>query len=230
MTQKILMIDDDRNICKVTGAYLQRAGFDVEFAYDGEEALQLFHQKKVDVVLLDLMLPKIDGLVVCQKIRKESNVPIIMVTAKGQTVDKIDGLQIGADDYIVKPFDPNELVARIHAILRRTNRIIDENKCVIRLGELEINTSTYSISVNGANIKLPRKEYELLVFLVKYPNRVFTREELIDKIWGWDFVGEDRVIDLYIKRLRSKLLVEKDLSFSIETIWGVGYKLEVATR
>jgi DNA-binding response OmpR family regulator len=229
MTTKIMMVDDDLNICKVTSIYLQKAGYEVVFAYDGEQALKLFDTTKVDAIILDLMLPKVDGMKVCEKIRQASTVPIIMLTAKGQTTDKIEGLQLGADDYIVKPFDPNELVARLHAVLRRTQNDKNSSADMITLGELEINTMTHTVTVNGNEIKLPKKEFELLLFLAKHPNRVFSRDELIEMIWGWDFEGEDRVVDLYIKRLRSKLSKTENQSIMIKTVWGVGYQLEASS-
>ncbi|CAG9608528.1 response regulator transcription factor [Pseudoneobacillus rhizosphaerae] len=230
MTIKIMMVDDDLNICKVTSIYLQKAGYEVVFAYDGEQALKLFEQIKVDAIILDLMLPIIDGMKVCETIRRASTVPIIMLTAKGQQTDKIEGLQLGADDYIVKPFDPNELIARLQAVLRRTQ--IDKkisSADLISIGELEINTMNHTVALNSHEIKLPKKEYELLLFLAKHPNRVFSRDELIEMIWGWDFEGEDRVVDLYIKRLRSKLSKAENQSISIKTVWGVGYQLEASS-
>jgi DNA-binding response OmpR family regulator len=228
-----MMVDDDLNICKVTSIYLQKAGFEVVFAYDGEEALHLFEKVKVDGVILDLMLPKVDGLKVCEEIRSNSSVPIIMLTAKGQMADKIEGLQLGADDYIVKPFDPNELIARLHAVLRRTSdypissRETSNSKELFVLGDLKINTKNHTVSLNSELVKLPKKEFELLLFLVKHPERVFSRDELIEHIWGWDFEGEDRVVDLYIKRLRTKLSKSENATITIKTVWGVGYQLEV---
>jgi DNA-binding response OmpR family regulator len=229
MTTKIMMVDDDLNICKVTSIYLQKAGYEVVFAYDGEQALQLFDNTKVDAIILDLMLPKVDGMEVCETIRQASTVPIIMLTAKGQTTDKIEGLQLGADDYIVKPFDPNELIARLQAVLRRTQSDKTSSTDLITIGELEINTMSHNVSLNGNEVKLPKKEFELLSFLAKHPNRVFSRDELIEMIWGWDFEGEDRVVDLYIKRLRSKLSKAENQSISIKTIWGIGYQLEASS-
>lgn len=224
-----MMVDDDLNICRVTSIYLQKAGYEVVFAYDGDQALKLFDTSKVDAIILDLMLPKVDGMKVCEKIRQASPVPIIMLTAKGQTTDKIDGLQLGADDYIVKPFDPNELIARLQAVLRRTQTDKVSNPELISIGELEINTMTHVVSLNGKDVKLPKKEFELLLFLAKHPNRVFSRDELIEMIWGWDFEGEDRVVDLYIKRLRSKLSKAENQSIMIKTVWGVGYQLEASS-
>lgn len=227
MPRKILLVDDDLNICKVTSLYLKKAGFDIVTAYDGEQALGQFEANKVDAIILDIMLPKLDGRKVCEKIRTISSVPIIMLTARGQVVDRIEGLQLGADDYIVKPFDPNELIARLQAVLRRTaSDAKDSSKERVVLGSLEINLHNHLVSVKGDEVKLPRKEFELLVFLAKHPNRVFTRDELIERIWGFDFDGEDRVIDLYIKRLRKKLSIEDNPSFTIKTVWGVGYQLE----
>jgi DNA-binding response OmpR family regulator len=228
MTTKIMMVDDDLNICKVTSIYLQKAGYEVVFAYDGEQALRLFEQTKVDAIILDLMLPIMDGRKVCETIRRVSTVPIIMLTAKGQQTDKIEGLQLGADDYIVKPFDPNELIARLQAVLRRTQPDKSSITDMLSIGELEINTMNHTVALNGHEIKLPKKEYELLLFLAKHPNRVFSRDELIEMIWGWDFEGEDRVVDLYIKRLRSKLSKAGNQTIAIKTVWGVGYQLEAS--
>jgi DNA-binding response OmpR family regulator len=240
MTKTIMFVDDDQNISRVTGIYLQKAGYQVQFATDGQEALRLFQTRPIDAIILDLMLPKLDGMSVCEKIRQKSNVPIIMLTAKGQTSDKIEGLKIGADDYMVKPFDPNELLARLEAVLRRTtdrqttqsntytqtNLLRPENEIII--GNLAINSETYTVTVDGQPIKFPKKEFELLQFLAKHPRRVFSRDDLIERIWGWDFDGEDRVIDLYIKRIRAKL---KKATVVIKTVWGVGYQLleEVST-
>lgn len=225
-----MMVDDDLNICKVTSIYLQKAGYEVVFAYDGEQALRLFEQIKVDAIILDLMLPIIDGMKVCETIRQASTVPIIMLTAKGQQTDKIEGLQLGADDYIVKPFDPNELIARLQAVLRRTQTDKKISSAdLISIGELEINTMNHTVTHNCHEIKLPKKEYDLLLFLAKHPNRVFSRDELIEMIWGWDFEGEDRVVDLYIKRLRSKLSKGEKQSITIKTVWGVGYQLEASS-
>jgi DNA-binding response OmpR family regulator len=230
MPRKILLVDDDLNICKVTSLYLKRAGFDIVTAYDGEQAIGQFQAHKVDAIILDIMLPKLDGRKVCEKIRTVSSVPIIMLTARGQVVDRIEGLQLGADDYIVKPFDPNELIARLQAVLRRTvPEEKDISKELVILGSLEINLHSHIVSINGDEVKLPRREFELLVFLAKHPNRVFTRDELIERIWGFDFDGEDRVIDLYIKRLRKKLSIEDTPSFAIKTVWGVGYQLEATS-
>lgn len=231
MTRKIMLVDDDPSISKVTSIYLKKAGFETEFAFDGEQALQLFEETSIDAIILDLMLPKIDGFKVCEEIRKVSSVPIIMLTAKSQTTDKIDGLGLGADDYMVKPFDPNELIARLHAVLRRTkaDHPLPSNKDLIVLGELQINTANFTVSVHGHFIKLPKKEFELLLFLAKHPNRVFTRDELIERIWGWDFEGEDRVVDLYIKRIRTKLTKEGNSKITIKTVWGIGYQLEASS-
>jgi DNA-binding response OmpR family regulator len=231
MNKKIMLVDDDLNICRVTSIYLKKAGYDIVLAHDGEEALQQFNQLKLDAIILDLMLPKLNGMEVCEKIRRISSVPVIMLTAKGQTSDKIEGLQLGADDYIVKPFDPNELIARLQAVLRRTIDLppTATREHVIVRGELEINPEAYTVLVHGQDVKLPRKEFELLVFLVKNPNRVFSRNELIERIWGWDFEGEDRVVDLYIKRLREKLTKAGIQSISIKTVWGVGYQLEASS-
>ncbi|RXT02367.1 response regulator transcription factor [Ammoniphilus sp. CFH 90114] len=229
MAHKILMVDDDQNICKATNMYLQKERYIVDFAQDGEEALALFHKTNYDLILLDLMLPKLDGWAVCRKIRKRSTVPIIMLTARGQGHEKVEGFQLGADDYIVKPFDPNELLARIKAVLRRTSQDTKISSAppsdVITLGNVEISPTSFTVKQNGQTLKVTKKEFELLLFLAQHPNRAFERSELIEKIWGWDFEGEDRVIDLYIKRLREKINGED--SWQIKTVWGVGYQLEV---
>ncbi|MEW9699346.1 response regulator transcription factor [Paenibacillus sp. SI8] len=226
----VLVVDDDPNICRITKLYLEKSGYAVETAHDGEQALAQFDALQPDFVVLDLMMPKRDGWSVCQKIRAMSDVPILMLTARGQVEERIEGLHMGADDYLVKPFDPNEMVARITTILRRTlqrtDRPIQTN--LYEVGSLRLDASSHEVSVEGKQVALPKKEYELLLFLVRNPNQVFTREDLITKIWGWDFEGEDRVVDLYIKRLREKLsaLTERKKDWSIRTVWGVGYKFE----
>lgn len=226
----VLVVDDDPNICRITKLYLEKSGYAVETAHDGEQALAQFEALRPDFIVLDLMLPKRDGWSVCQKIRAMSDVPILMLTARGQVEERIEGLQMGADDYLVKPFDPNELVARIATILRRsTGRAGSQAQTnVYEVGSLRLDATSHEVTVEGQQVALPKKEYELLLFLVRNPNQVFTREDLIAKIWGWDFEGEDRVVDLYIKRLRQKLslLSEREEDWGIRTVWGVGYKFE----
>ncbi len=223
---KILVVDDDIEICNMIELFLKNERFQVVKAYDGEEAIEKFKSEAPDLVILDIMLPKMDGYDVCREIKKISNVPIIMLTAKGETFDKVLGLRLGADDYMVKPFDPAELIARIRAVLRRVS---PEDK---KLGEqiifpsLAIDMDDFTIKVKGNAIQLPKKEMELLYFLASNQNKVFTREQLIEQIWGFDFIGETRTVDVHIKRLRAKL---KDVEekYEIKTVWGVGYKFEV---
>ncbi len=227
----VLMIDDDVNICRITKLYLEKNGYKTEVCHDGIEAVEACRRLRPDLLVLDLMLPGMDGWTVCRKIRAMSDVPIIMLTAKGEVDERIDGLAMGADDYMVKPFDPNELVARIKAILRRsggTAEAADRSELYVA-GSLRVDAASRQVTVKGQAVTLPRKEFELLLFLIRNPNRVFTREELITGIWGWDFEGEDRVVDLYIKRIRQKLLAsaEEANEWGIVTVWGTGYKFEV---
>ncbi len=226
--ERILIVDDDVNICNITRRYFEREAFKVDTRFDGEGALEFLESNNVDIVILDIMLPGIDGVKVCESIRKRSSIPIIMLTAKGQVEDRIKGLKTGADDYVVKPFDPNELVARVQAVLRRApsgdfNKVSD----VIKFDSLEVNVESLEVLVNGKGINLPKREYQLLEFLIKHPNRAFSRGQLIESIWGWDFEGEDRTIDLYIQRLRKRLKTYGKVNWSIRTIWGIGYKFEV---
>jgi len=226
----ILVVDDDHNICRITKLYLEKNGYSVLTAYDGEQALAQFAAHRPDFIVLDLMLPKLDGWSVCQRVRAASDVPILMLTARGEVEERIEGLTMGADDYLVKPFDPNELVARIATILRRSSQrqVSPLPSDIYEVGSLRVDAASHEVTVEGQQVALPRKEYELLLFLVRNPNQVFTREDLIARIWGWDFEGEDRVVDLYIKRLRQKLTVftERQTDWSIRTVWGVGYKFE----
>jgi DNA-binding response OmpR family regulator len=227
MPTHILMVDDDPNICRSTNIYLKKAGYSADFAEDGEKALSLFELNRYQLVILDLMLPKVDGWEVCRRIRKSSTVPIIMLTARGQIHERIEGLHLGADDYIVKPFDPNELLARMGAILRRAASEENFSKETLKLGSLELHLINHQASLLGESLKLPKKEFDILAYFLKHPNRVFSREALIENIWGWDFEGDERVIDLYIKRLRTKLSTKKDDFWEIKTVWKVGYQLEV---
>ena len=219
----ILLIDDDENICKVVKLYLEKEGLGIFVAEDGPTGLALFSEHNPDLVLLDIMMPGMDGIEVIKRIRKESNVPVIMLTAKSDTFDKVLALELGADDYIVKPFEPKELIARIKAVLRRTeNSGQDES---IKYDDLEISLATYSVTYCGKNLELPPKELELLYFLAAHPNKVFTREQLLQKVWEFDFYGDSRTVDVHIKRLREKLTGEHN--WRIKTVWGVGYKFEV---
>ena len=228
--QKILIVDDDENIAELISLYLTKECFDTYMVYDGMEALQAFDSYQPNLILLDLMLPGIDGYQVCREIRSRSNTPIIMLSAKGEVFDKVLGLELGADDYMIKPFDSNELVARVKAVLRRYQPSGQESsgfskgKCVEYPG-ITINLTNYSVLVDGVHVDMPPKELELLYFLASSPNQVFTREQLLDQIWGYEYAGDTRTVDVHIKRLREKL---KDHdSWSLSTVWGIGYKFEV---
>ena len=224
--QKILIVDDDKHIAELISLYMMKDGYETEEAYDGREAVKMAESFQPDLILLDLMLPGLDGYQVCTEIRKTSRVPIIMLTAKGETFDKVLGLELGADDYIVKPFDPKELVARVKAVLRRyepKQEEVDKNR--LKFGGLEINLSNYSVSYNGKSLEFPPKEFELLSFLAQHPNRVFTREQLLDRIWGYEYVGDTRTVDVHVKRLREKLEGVSD-KWELKTVWSVGYKFE----
>lgn len=232
MKTKILVVDDDPNICELLRLYFQKAGFELYCASDGSSALDLFRLQKPDLIFLDLMLPVINGREVCRLIREKSSVPIIMLTARDTPEDKLAGFDLGADDYIVKPFDPLESVARARALLRRAlGRNFEEDlpkarNEVIRAGNLTIDANTYHIQIADTPISLKPKEFQLLLFLFKNPNRVFSREQLLENVWGYDYGGETRTVDVHIKRLRQKLKSPGE-PWEIRTIWGVGYKLEV---
>jgi DNA-binding response OmpR family regulator len=229
--QRILIVDDDVNIAELISLYLTKECFETTIVHDGEEAIREFGLSQPDLVLLDLMLPGIDGYEVCREIRKSSNVPIIMLSAKGEIFDKVLGLELGADDYIIKPFDSKELVARVRAVLRRFNPITheeDEEKLTgeyVKYPDLIINISNYSVQYYGKNIEMPPKELELLYFLASNPNQVFTREQLLDHIWGYEYYGDTRTVDVHIKRLREKIKDHND--WSLSTVWGIGYKFEL---
>ena len=221
--QKILVVDDDKHIAELISLYMMKDGYETEEVYDGREAVKMMSSFQPDLILLDLMLPGMDGYQVCTEIRKNSRVPIIMLTAKGETFDKVLGLELGADDYIVKPFDPKELVARVKAVLRRYESKVEEaDKNVLKFDGLEINLSNYSVAYNGKTLEFPPKEFELLSFLAQNPNRVFTREQLLDRIWGYEYVGDTRTVDVHVKRIREKLNSEDE--WGIRTVWSVGYK------
>lgn len=225
--QRILVVDDDRNICELIRLYLEKEGFSVSMAHDGQAALTIFKESTPSVVLLDVMLPKMDGFQVCREIRRISNIPIIMLTAKGETFDKVLGLELGADDYMVKPFDNKELVARIKAALRRYDPKDDTEKEIV-YPNLVVNLSNYELKINGSQIDIPPKELELLYFLATNPNKVFTREQLLEMVWGFDYFGDSRTVDVHVKRLREKLeLAGEDQNWQLKTVWGVGYKFEV---
>ncbi|WP_418790874.1 response regulator [Phosphitispora sp. TUW77] len=247
MVPKILVVDDDANICEIIRLYLSKEGFHAIFARNGSEALDRFREEKPDLVVLDIMLPIINGWEVCKMIRAVSSVPILLLTARDTTEDKVSGLDIGADDYVVKPFDPKEVLARIRALLRRTadssvsgqagltgagldqtdtgqNGPADQSQEVLRLGNLEVNLTSYTVNFRGKKVNLKPKEIQLLAFLLRNPNIVFTREKLLEKVWGYDYMGETRTVDVHIKRLREKFAA--DPKWQISTVWGVGYKLE----
>ena len=228
--QKILIVDDDNNIAELISLYLTKECYDTKIVNDGEQALIAFEHYKPNMLLLDLMLPGIDGYQVCREIRAKSDVPIIMLSAKGEVFDKVLGLELGADDYILKPFDSKELVARVKAVLRRFQPAKPEayasvdNKCVEYPG-LIVNLSNYSVTYDGQQIDMPPKELELLYFLASSPNQVFTREQLLDNIWGYEYVGDTRTVDVHVKRLREK--IKDKPTWRIATVWGIGYKFEV---
>lgn len=224
-TPRIMIVDDDANICELVRLYLEKEGYETVVCLDGEKALNEFKTRPMDMAILDIMMPKVDGITVCREIRKSSDMPIIMLTAKGETFDKVLGLELGADDYIVKPFEGKELVARVKAVLRRYMKDEDEEK-VIEYKNLSINLTNYELSVGGKVIETPPKELELLYFLAAHPNRVFTREQLLEDVWGFDYYGDSRTIDVHVKRLREKLEGFED-AWELRTVWGVGYKFEV---
>ena len=223
--QRILIVDDDQHIAELISLYLMKDGYDTKEAYDGRQALTEVQSYLPHLILLDLMLPGMDGYQVCAEVRKTSKVPIIMLTAKGETFDKVLGLELGADDYIVKPFDPKELVARVKAVLRRYESGSEkqqEDTQILRFPDLEINLSNYTVTYHGKTVDFPPKEFELLSFLAQHPNRVFTREQLLDRIWGYEYVGDTRTVDVHVKRIREKMRQEDE--WGIRTGWSVGYK------
>ena len=227
MQNKILIVDDDENICELLNLYLKKDGFDTSTAYNGRQAVELAEKYNPDLILLDIMLPELDGWQVCREIRKKSEVPIILLTAKGETFDKILGLELGADDYVTKPFDTKEVVARIKAVLRRSNESEKtEKKEEVRFDKLVINLTNYELVVDGKPIDTPPKELELIYHLASNPNRVYTRDQLLDEVWGFDYYGDSRTVDVHVKRLREKLEDVSD-KWSLKTVWGVGYKFEV---
>ncbi len=219
----ILIVDDDQKILQILSLYLRNKGFSVLTCENGTDALNLLRAKSPQLVLLDIMLPGMDGYEVLQKIRQESDIPIIMLTAKGDTTDRIQGLDCGADDYVVKPFDLKELLARIRAVLRRASPQEEEQKD-ISVGNIEISAQNYCVCVDGRRVEMPPKEIELLYFLASHPNRVFTREQLLDSVWGFEFCGDSRTVDVHIKRIRDRL--GESRFWQIRTIWSVGYKFE----
>ncbi len=225
MPRKILIVEDETNIADLINLYLKKEGYETMVANDGGKALELYRLFRPDLVLLDIMLPVLDGWSVCAKIRENDSTPIIMLTAKGETIDKVSGLEMGADDYIVKPFEMKELLARVHAVLRRTGG--DEAKAKrLTYDGLVIDLDSYELEVMGHRVDTPPKELELLYHLAASPNRVFTRNQLLDEVWGFDYFGDSRTVDVHIKRLREKLEGVSD-QWSLKTVWGVGYKFEL---
>lgn len=226
--QKIMIVDDDKNICELLRLYLEKEDFETVQAYDGEQALEMFDKEQPSLVLLDVMMPRVDGWETCRRLREKSKVPVIMLTARGETFDKVLGLELGADDYVVKPFDAKEVVARVKAVLRRTqgkNDNAEESKKVVTYDKLEINIANYELKVNGVQIDTPPKELELIYHFASNPNRVFTRDQLLDEVWGFEFYGDSRTVDVHVKRLREKLEGVSD-KWELKTVWGVGYKFE----
>lgn len=225
---KILIVDDDAHIAELISLYLNKEGYETKEVYSGDAAIEEFSRFSPFLVILDLMLPGRDGYEVCREIRKISQVPVIMLTAKGETFDKVLGLELGADDYVVKPFEAKELLARVKAVLRRYDRKDNGGAKQIVVPNMSINPATYQVIYYGQVLELPPKEFELLYFLASNPNIVFTREQLLDKIWGYDFMGDTRTVDVHVKRVREKM--QGDDAWSVKTVWGVGYKFDMGGR
>lgn len=231
--QRILIVDDDYNIAELISLYLTKECFETKIVGDGEEALRVFPEFQPNLILLDLMLPGIDGYQVCRELRSTSQVPIIMLSAKGEIFDKVLGLELGADDYMIKPFDSKELVARVKAVLRRyqlpvqmpASSVTEQHGNFVEYPDLIVNLTNYSVIYNGHSIELPPKELELLYFLASSPNQVFTREQLLDHIWGYEYIGDTRTVDVHIKWLREK--IKGNDKWALTTVWGIGYKFEV---
>lgn len=232
--QRVLIVDDDANIAELISLYLTKECYETLIVYDGEEALRIFPEFKPNIILLDLMLPGIDGYQVCRELRATSQVPIIMLSAKGEIFDKVLGLELGADDYMIKPFDSKELVARVKAVLRRYQAAPafytpashnDQQGDYVEYPNLIVNLTNYSVIYNGHSVEMPPKELELLYFLASSPNQVFTREQLLDHIWGYEYIGDTRTVDVHIKRLREK--IKDNENWALTTVWGIGYKFEV---
>ncbi len=224
--KKVLIVDDDTNIAELLRLYLEKDGFETVIAHDGEEAIVKFNLNDPDLILLDIMLPKLDGWQVCRTIRKSSQVPIIMLTAKGETFDKILGLDLGADDYVTKPFDSKEVVARVRAVLRRSSSDDVEAEKIVKYDKLTVNLTNYEMIVDGKSVDTPPKELELIFHLASNPNRVYSRDQLLDEVWGFEYYGDSRTVDVHVKRLREKLEGVSD-KWSIKTVWSVGYKFEL---
>lgn len=228
LNQKVLIVDDEVNICELLRLYVEKEGYKALISHDGNDAVEKFKSMSPDLVLLDIMLPGKDGWQVCREIRSIDNTPIIMLSAKGETFDKVLGLELGADDYIVKPFEPKELIARIKAVLRRSessSATEETEKNELKFDGLRINQETYEVYLDDKKIEMPPKEFELLYFLAKNTNKVYTRDQLLDEIWGYEFFGDSRTVDVHIKRIREKVEKE-DKNWHLKTVWGVGYKFE----
>lgn len=223
---KILVVDDEKNIVELVRLYMEKEGFETVCAYTGEEALSKFRKENPDLIVLDLMLPETDGWQVCREIRKTSQVPIIMLTAKSETFDKVLGLELGADDYMTKPFDAKELIARVKAVLRRSQTSEAPMQKEVSFKNISVNIENYELYIFGKQVDAPPKEIELLYFLASNPNRVYTREQLLEEVWGFDYFGDSRTVDVHVKRLREKLEGAED-GWQLKTVWGVGYKFEI---
>ena len=225
--ERILIVDDDLNICELLRLYLEKDGFQTEIVTDGITAVESFKKLNPDMVLLDIMLPGMDGWQICREIRKTSQTPIIMLTAKGETFDKVLGLELGADDYITKPFETKEVIARIKAVLRRSSskEVTETAKKEVSFDKLSINLTNYELKVDGKAVDTPPKELELIFHLASNPNRVYTRDQLLDEVWGFEYYGDSRTVDVHVKRLREKLEGVSD-EWELKTVWGVGYKFE----
>ena len=223
---KILIVDDDSNICELLRLYLEKEGWDTAIAGDGMKALEMFETEKPDLILLDVMMPRLDGWQVCRELRKKSQCPIIMLTAKGEVFDRVLGLELGADDYVVKPFEAKEVVARVKAVLRRSGAQEPKKVKEVRYDKLYINMENYELRVDGKQVDAPPKEMELIFHLASNPNRVYTRDQLLDEVWGSEYYGDSRTVDVHVKRLREKLDGVSD-QWTLKTVWGVGYKFEV---
>jgi len=225
-TQRIMVVDDDRNICELLRLYLEKEGFETVIAEDGQKALAMFDTAEPDLMLLDVMMPHLDGWQVCREIRKKSQCPIIMLTAKGEVFDKVLGLDLGADDYVTKPFETKEIIARVKAVLRRCGSTTAEKARIVEFDGLYINMENYELKVRGRAVDTPPKEMELIFHLASNPNRVYTRDQLLDEVWGFEYYGDSRTVDVHVKRLREKLEGVSD-QWTLKTVWGVGYKFEV---
>ena len=223
--EKILVVDDEKNICDLLRMYLEKEGYAVVMAHNGVDAVNTFASENPDLILLDIMLPQLDGWQVCREIRKTSDKPIIMLTAKDEVFDKVLGLELGADDYVTKPFDTKEIIARIKAVLRRTSAVKEVEVKEVKYDKLSVNLTNYELKVDGVVVDTPPKELELIYYLASNPDRVFTRDQLLDDVWGFDYFGDSRTVDVHIKRLRDKLKGVSD-EWELRTIWSVGYKFE----